>query len=371
VSKPPLKRIYFDTNILFRWPHIQSDIPSMLGVANWVGAELYIPKVVEDELEAQYARDIAASYDKLNADLKELNKLCRDVMVPDISGTAPSENEVRKAFRERSELLKTHFKISTIPIHEMDLETLLQMAINRDEPFEEIVISKTKRRVVGLQDTAILFSIARHMQTAGQDDRCAFISNDDIFHKSGSQSLLKSAGVKLEMFRKTSDLFNDLFDHVITAIRTEWDAEMSQIQTSLNEQKEQLSADVLKLVSLADVGRGLWKHTIEIKTLNITEFSQIMTEWPDSNYRPPVAPKYKRAEGSEVSISARASAVSEIVAESMNFIGLFGTGPWQEDPAKVVEELTVNDALAVSLKGTVSGGRIGDFKVLSVEASRF
>jgi rRNA-processing protein FCF1 len=51
VSKPPLKRIYFDTNILYPWPQIPSDIPSILGVANWVGAEPYIPKIVEDELE--------------------------------------------------------------------------------------------------------------------------------------------------------------------------------------------------------------------------------------------------------------------------------------------------------------------------------
>ncbi len=39
VSKPPLKRVYFDTNILYPWPQIPSDIPSMLGVANWVGAQ--------------------------------------------------------------------------------------------------------------------------------------------------------------------------------------------------------------------------------------------------------------------------------------------------------------------------------------------
>jgi hypothetical protein len=122
VSKPPLKRIYFDTNPLYRWPHIPSDIPSMLGVANWVGAELYMPKIVEDELEGQYVRSIEASYDKLSADVKELNKLCRNVMTPDISGSAPTHDQVREAFRVRSEQLKAHFKISTIPIHEMTLE---------------------------------------------------------------------------------------------------------------------------------------------------------------------------------------------------------------------------------------------------------
>src|SRR5580692_8628566 len=117
-----------------------------------------MPKIVEDELEGQYVRSIEASYDKLNADVKELNKLCRNVMTPDISGSEPMHDQVREAFRVRSEQLKAHFKISTIPIHEMTLATLIQMAINRDEPFEQIEISKTKHVVVGLQDTAILFA---------------------------------------------------------------------------------------------------------------------------------------------------------------------------------------------------------------------
>jgi len=342
----------------------------MLGVANWVGTELYIPRIVEDELEGQCVRAISASYDKLNTDLKELNKLCRDVMTHDISGSRPSDDQVRKAFRERSELLKAHFRISTIPIHEVDLETLLKMAINREQPFEEIELSKSKRVVVGLQDTAILFAIAKHMQTAGEGDRCGFISNDDIFHKEGTKEFLKAAGVRLEMFRKTSDLFSDLFEHVMAAIRTEWDAEMNQIQNSLNEQKEQLTPEVLKLVSLLDIGRGIWKRTVEIRSFKINEFTMVKTELPEADYRPPHAEQYRRPEGSEISISARASATSDVLAESLNFLGLFGGGEWQEDPAKVIERLTVKDLLEVSLKGTVSGGKIDDFKVVSVEASR-
>ena len=43
MGSQPLKRIYFDTNVLYRWPHMPSDIPSMFGVVNWVNAELYMP----------------------------------------------------------------------------------------------------------------------------------------------------------------------------------------------------------------------------------------------------------------------------------------------------------------------------------------
>lgn len=369
-KRPPLKRIYFDTNTLYRWPHIPSDIPSMLGVANWVNAELYMPKIVEDELEAQYVRAIEASYDRLYTDTKELDKLCRNIMTPDISGSRPTKEQVREAFRIRSAQLKNHFKISTIPIQEMKLETLLEMAINRDEPFEDLELTKSRHVVVGLQDTAILFSIAKHMQTAREGDRCAFLSNDDIFHKDGTKKILKSAGVKLEMFRKTSELFNDLFEHVMAAIRTEWTAEMKQIEASLNEQKAQLTPEVRALVTPADVGRGIWKRTLEIKTFDITQFTQVHTELPESEHRPPHAEKYKRPEGSQVLISAHASTASEVLAESLNFAGLFTGNYTDEEPSKMIENLKVTDTLAISLKGTVLDDKIGDFKVISVEPPR-
>jgi hypothetical protein len=370
MGSQPLKRIYFDTNVLYRWPHMPSDIPSMLGVANWVNAELYMPKIVEDELEGQYVRAIEACYDKLNADVKELGKLCRNVMTPDISGSQPTKDQVREAFRVRSDQLKKHFKISTIPMDEINLETLLEMAINREEPFEQIELSKTKHVVVGLQDTAILFSIAKHMQTASESDRCAFLSNDDIFHKDSTKNILKKAGVKLELFRKTSDLFNDLFEHVMVAIRTEWNAEINQIQASLNERKEQLTPELMALITPADVGRGIWKRTLEIKSFKITEFTQVKTELPESEYRPPHAEKYKRPEGSEVLISARASTNSDVLAESLNLGGLFTGNYAYEEPSKVIENLRVTDTLAVSLKGTVLGDKIGNFKLISAEPAR-
>jgi hypothetical protein len=59
-----------------------------------------------------------------------------------------------------------------------------------------------------------------------------------------------------------------------------------------------------------------------------------------------------------------------VLAESINFSGLFTGNYTDDESSKGIEKLTVKDTLAVSLKGTISGGKIGDFKVISVEASR-
>ncbi|MCU1224326.1 MAG: hypothetical protein JWQ42_2419 [Edaphobacter sp.] len=168
VSKQPLKRIYFDTNVLLRWPNLPNNVASLFGVANWVGADLYIPKTVEDELEGQFVRGANAAWDAVAADLKELTKLCNQVIAVDVQGKRPDDDDLRAAFRTRSKQLKDHWRIENIPVHDVDLATLLKMAINRDAPFEEIEINKSKRVVTGLQDTAILFAIASHMKNRRQ-----------------------------------------------------------------------------------------------------------------------------------------------------------------------------------------------------------
>ena len=45
---------------------------------------MYMPSVVEDELEAQFVRAVASANDSLAASAKELNKLCRDVIAVDV-----------------------------------------------------------------------------------------------------------------------------------------------------------------------------------------------------------------------------------------------------------------------------------------------
>jgi hypothetical protein len=51
----PLKRIYFDTNWLRRWPNPANNVPAVRRAANWMDTEIYIPETVEDELAAMTA----------------------------------------------------------------------------------------------------------------------------------------------------------------------------------------------------------------------------------------------------------------------------------------------------------------------------
>jgi hypothetical protein len=371
MSSQPLKRIYLDTNILYRWPNPPNNVGSLFDVANWVGTKLYIPKTVEDELEGQFVRSAHASWDALASDLTELTKLCYQIIDVDVQCTRPHDDALRAAFGTRSKQLKDHWKIENIPIHEVDLATMLEMAINRDAPFEEIEVKKSKHVVTGLQDAAILFAVAAHMTTADRDARCAFISNDGVFQKKGCLDFLEQADVKLEMFRSVDSLFRDLFDHVWTAVRTGWDVEMKQVEKSLNEQKDALQAQIAPLLDISKMGRSIWKTVIELKQFDIVQFTDVKTELPATDHRPPNAAEYKRPEGSRVQISARANANVIALTEDWNIFGLFGGyGKQEQGPARTIETNAYSESINVSIDGTVANGVVGDFKVTNADVVR-
>jgi len=375
MASQPLKQIYFDTNILYRWPHPPNDIYSIFGVARWLGTKLYMPEVVERELEAQFIRSVNAAYDAAEKGLREVSKLCHQVITTDFQGSRPNDEQLRDAFRKRSDELKKHFGISTAPLPALDVSMLVDMAINRAVPFEAKVVGDDEI-VAGLQDTAILLSVLDHMKTAAATDRCAIITADKVFQKAATKKLIQSKGCKLELFKKVGDLFSDLFSHVWDATRTAWYDEMKQIEASLNEQKDDLSQKIFASLQASEVGPAIWKRAKEVTDFTITQFLSILTELPETEHRPPNADTYKRPEGSDVKISAKVFSRTEAIVEAVNWSNLFLLSGVQSgiqpvvDTTPKLEDASFHETLNVSLTGTVKNGVIGDFQVTGVELHR-
>ena len=366
---PPLKRIYFDTNVLYNWPHLPNDRYSVFGAAKWLGTELWVPEVVESELGAQFVRSVVSAYDAVELNVKEINKLCWGVIPVDIKGSRPDADRLREAFRHRSDQLKTHFGISVLPLATIDVRVLLDMAISRTPPFEERLIRDDKV-VTGLQDAAILLSILDQMKAAPGGDRCAFVTADKIFHAGETRKLI---GGRLELFKNIRDLFVDLFDHVWAATRSAWQAEMEEVEAALNTQREELARQISDILPTSAVGQRVWIRAKEVTGFSISHFRHIMTELPESQHRPPDAKEYKRPDGSEVKISAKTTAQIDATVETSSWAGLFfPQGAQSQPPPETRTESTVfTENLNVSITGTVRNGVVGEFKVAGVEPERY
>ena len=77
----PLKRIYFDTNSLRRWPNPSRPILQVFNLTSWLKTELYLPTVVEDELEGQFSRNVAALLSSIASDVKDLKTICWQTII--------------------------------------------------------------------------------------------------------------------------------------------------------------------------------------------------------------------------------------------------------------------------------------------------
>jgi hypothetical protein len=88
-------------------------VRSIFGVAKWVGTELYMPTVVESEVEAQYVREVDSVYGSLASNWKTLAALCDRVIAVDLNGSRPARMTCESLSASRqSRLIRGAFGIS-------------------------------------------------------------------------------------------------------------------------------------------------------------------------------------------------------------------------------------------------------------------
>lgn len=363
---PPPKRIYLDTNILWNWPNCSNQIWNLFEFAKWLKAEIYFPVIVEKELERHFLQATDEMTDRIDADLKALRKQCRYIIDIDTPGHAPSCDQFQAAYRERSEYLKAHFGIQTVPLTSITLDVFVDMAVNREPPFEEMT-NKSKTGVVGLQDAAILFSVIEHIAKTKEPGRCVFVSDDAIFTRNEIKQLLDKSGVQLDRVRKAEALWQELFHHVWPEVQAPWEAEMAQIQADLNANKDELAKQIEQSIDIPNPALHLWTRAQIKKEFRVRGFDLVTVEPTSMQHRPPRA-EYHRPEGSEVKISARATAeLDALVGPSFWDMVGFNLLSTQQSSSPGLEDATLTEYLNVSLRGTVHNGRIANFTITAIE----
>jgi hypothetical protein len=92
MGKPPLKRLYFDTNAAYRWPNPSDQFWQMLNLSGYVNTELYFPATVEAELEAQFLRRVDELAKSLRSSYRELKTACFNTIDVTAARIIPNES---------------------------------------------------------------------------------------------------------------------------------------------------------------------------------------------------------------------------------------------------------------------------------------
>lgn len=378
VERPPLKRLYFDTNAAYRWPNPSAQFWQMLNLSRYAKTGLYFPATVEGELEAQFLRHLDELATSIRSKYRDLRVACLhtiDVEIPDFIST----DEQRENFRRRNDELKTHFSITTVPLTTCDLSVFVEMAIGRRAPFEERTAGKDKV-VTGLQDAAIFMSILDHMHTAKMGDRCAFVSDDEVFQKDEIRSMLQSRGLNLEIIKSPSLVLDDLWNHMWSEAKEAHKIEASAISVDLNANKDEYARQLKEILVPSQIRTPMFQNAIAINKLSILEIGAVYPDFPPSGSLPPA--QYSRPDGSEVKIAATVTAdVRATVESTMSFFNIFAADDDDDDdkpkpPPATDQPPTLlrkkyTQRFSVTMIGTAHGGRIVDIRIVEAAPDKY
>lgn len=378
MSTTHLKRIYFDSNAIYRWPNPDRPVFQALNLAKWFAAEIYFPSIVEDELERQFVKNVSDHLASIRSHIRDLKTTCYITMDVDLDEPFMTVADLKAAFRRRNEDLKEYFGISSIPITTRELKLIVDMAVNRHPPFEERASGKDTV-VTGLQDAAIFLSVLDHLKDTPKGERYAFVSADSVFQKSAIKELIQASGVELEIFKTPTAVLDDLWDHAWGEVATGRERESKQITELIESTKEDLAHQIIQILKLDDVPAGLFNRVVAIRSLTIETISSVYPDLPESDNLPPSS-HYGRPDGSEVKITASVSVDIRATVETQTygFFNIFAPADDDEDvPSEPpppsppsVSKKKYSQRLSLTLVGTAHSGVIKDLRVIEVSVPR-
>ncbi len=203
-----MTNIWLDTNTVRRW-HVGLNTAEAHKFFKYVQdfqAATFLPEVVFRELVHAYvdeATECLRRYDSLKQSLARLE-------LPVVGGeggasSADLDAHYRKVLTHRF----AEKSITVVPLGEVPLERLLDMAVKRIAPFQQ----KGER---GFRDALIVFCMLAYAKQCGQG-RVSLISADRVFKEDSVVMLAKEYGVDLDVYESV-DSFTEYLDTLLSKL---------------------------------------------------------------------------------------------------------------------------------------------------------
>jgi hypothetical protein len=153
-----IKRIYLDSEPLIAalWPRVSRELENLFIVASMNKVEVFVPKPVEAEMQARFARDLDDSIQQTKSSVAKLSKSTSRAGVTLAKALdLPSLDTVVINYEKSSDKAKTKWNVKSLPFTLRSPESLFQMAIERRGPFEW--------EKKGFKDAVIVLSVIDHL----------------------------------------------------------------------------------------------------------------------------------------------------------------------------------------------------------------
>jgi hypothetical protein len=228
--------IYLDTSILWQFTislgHPLFSI--LLQIAKKWDFPVFIPEVAYKEWLYKKREEIESSLDRIKRNLENLRtKYSFDKI--DLNSIY-SQEIFDQAKITLDENLKNK-QIEIIKAGEIDLNRLIEMAINKIRPFEE-------KGEKGFRDSIILFTILAHAKSQNSD--CFFIADDGVYSHEDVFKIAEETGVTYLHFNSIEDFkdFTENMEKAITVrVKQKW---LGELEEFLKSKKQQINDFIIE-----------------------------------------------------------------------------------------------------------------------------
>lgn len=218
--------IYIETSALWAagWPRVSANIERLGVLVRALRADVFLPEIVEIELEEGWFREFAEKKRPLKSGLNDCNRWLSGVVDLSIKIEVPDGEPVLKGYRLASEGAKKKLGAKTSPATTRPVKDFAVMAARRDVPFKD--------RDEGFRDAVIFWSMIDHAVSLGRTS-CVLIAQDEIFSKPELITIAKEAGIKLSVHKGIREFVDDANSRLGAAIRRSLEEDQERARAAL------------------------------------------------------------------------------------------------------------------------------------------
>ena len=277
--------IYFDSNVLIasNWPKLSAVLENLLLLARIFKIDLFLPRAVEEELEAHWIRILDDKLAKVERSIRQLTEYTSNASVEDVDLVLPDRSRALEDYRQQVNNLKEKWAIHTAPLTQRDIAEIFTMSVCHHPPFKE--------KDVGFRDTVIYLSVIDHLVKA-PGHIGAFVSQDGIFSKPKVLELAKTAGASIEIYTNIEEVYKELDSRLEDAVKRAWDRDRKQAENALMARISEIQDFVSENFELSENEIGFGARVIAVRGLKVQGVRNVQTP-----------PLLDRKEGEAVRIS--------------------------------------------------------------------
>jgi len=233
--------VYLDTNVLIDLSHGDTNVDfiglrSLLELDN-VG--LFVPETVVKEFIQHRLKDTLDQIERLKAASRKIGRLLsRDP----IAHEEPQDVEATISEKMMNYLQNAGIEVIRTP--NIPLETLIDMAVKKQPPFEE-------KGEKGFRDAVILFSIMDHM-TANSFSNAILVSVDPIFTHNEVIDRFKEKGQNILIGKSFAEAKDQVKKKIDTNLRAQREKKKKIMISFLNTKSEIIFDYILKIAGASE-----------------------------------------------------------------------------------------------------------------------